>query len=154
MNGGFMFGLASDVTPPGRTGAQGGDKMRSLIRMTREFRLSALLDYFIPTELQVNPGSHRRARMFMISHVFGPILGSTLPLYLVAMDISRDYRVVIFLASILNFWIYPVLLRWTGRYQLLAWLADAVRLRTLSEVETSAFSSRVKILCSWNIRAK
>ena len=97
--------------------------MRSLIDQRRDFRLSALLDYFIPAELQVNPGSHRRARMFMISHVFGPILGSTLPLYLFAMDISRDYRLGIFFLSILNFWTYPFLLRWTGRYQILAFLS-------------------------------
>jgi signal transduction histidine kinase len=97
--------------------------MRSLIENARDFRLSALLDYFIPAELQVNAGSHRRARMFMISHVFGPMLGSTLPLYLVVMDISRDFHVLVFLLSILNFWVYPFLLRWTGRYQILAFIS-------------------------------
>lgn len=97
--------------------------MHSLIEQARQFRLSAFLDYFIPAEMQVNPGSHRRARMFMLSHVFGPVLGSTLPLYLYVMDISRDYRVVVFFLSILTFWIYPFLLRWTGRYQPLAFLS-------------------------------
>jgi len=37
--------------------------------------------------------------------------------------ISRDYRVVVFLASILMFWVYPFALRRTGRYQLLAFLS-------------------------------
>jgi signal transduction histidine kinase len=86
----------------------------------KKFSLSDLLDHFIPTEIQVNPEAHRRARMFMLSHVFGPILGSSLPLYLVIMDICRDYRAAVFFFSILAFWIYPFLLRWSGRYQTLA----------------------------------
>ena len=85
--------------------------------------LGRLLDYFIPTEMQVHPGAHRRARMFMMSHVFGPILGSSLPAYLYAMDISRDYRVGVFFALIMTFWIYPPLLRLTGRYQLLSFIS-------------------------------
>ncbi|MDQ8757621.1 HAMP domain-containing sensor histidine kinase [Sphingosinicella sp. LHD-64] len=87
------------------------------------FRLSNLLDYFIPAEMQVNAETHRRARMFMISHVFGPILGNTIPLYMAVTGISRDYRLVVFFASIVMFWIYPFALRRTGRYQLIAFLS-------------------------------
>jgi signal transduction histidine kinase len=87
------------------------------------FSLSGLLDYFIPPDMRVNTEAHRRARMFMLSHVFGPILGNTIPLYLVVTGISRDYRVVVFFLSILAFWIYPFVLRATGRYQLLAFLS-------------------------------
>jgi signal transduction histidine kinase len=86
----------------------------------RRMSLSSLLDYFIPAELRVNAEAHRRARMFMISHVFGPVIGNTLPLYLYIAGISRDYRMWVFLFSILAFWIYPFVLRATGRYQLLA----------------------------------
>lgn len=92
-------------------------------RLPDGFRLSNLLDYFIPAEMQVNSETHRRARMFMISHVFGPILGNTIPLYMAVTGISRDYRVVVFFASILMFWVYPFLLRKTGRYQLIAFLS-------------------------------
>ncbi len=84
------------------------------------FRLGDLLDYFIPAEMQVNAESHRRARMFMLSHVFGPILGNSIPLYMAVTGISRDYRVVVFFLSILLFWAYPFLLRRTGRYQIIA----------------------------------
>jgi signal transduction histidine kinase len=87
------------------------------------FSLSGLLDYFIPPEMRVNTEAHRRARMFMLSHVFGPILGNTIPLYLVVTGISRDYRAMVFFLSILAFWIYPFVLRATGRYQLLAFLS-------------------------------
>jgi signal transduction histidine kinase len=94
-----------------------------LIKSVRSFNLSNFLDYFIPPEIQVNPEAHRRARMFMLSHVFGPILGNSLPLYLVVMGISRDYRAAVFFFSILAFWIYPFVLRRTARYQLLAFLS-------------------------------
>ncbi len=86
-------------------------------------RIGDFLDYFIPAEMQVNAETHRRARMFMLSHVFGPILGNTIPLYMVAANISRDYRVVVFFASILLFWAYPFALRKTGRYQLIAFVS-------------------------------
>jgi hypothetical protein len=88
--------------------------------MKTRFTLSNLLDYFIPAELRVNAEAHRRARMFMLSHVFGPILGNTIPVYLFVADISRDYRAAVFFLSILAFWLYPFALRVTGRYQLLA----------------------------------
>lgn len=94
--------------------------VRSFIR---GFSLSGLLDYFIPPNMRNHIEAHRRARMFMLSHAFGPILGSSIPLYLVVADISRDYRTGIFLGSILLFWAFPIALKVTGRYQLLAFLS-------------------------------
>ena len=94
--------------------------MTMKLGLMKKFSLSDLLDYFIPPDMQVNPEAHRRARMFMLSHVFGPVIGSSLPLYLVIMGISRDYRAAVFFFSILAFWLYPFVLRWTGRYQTLA----------------------------------
>ena len=61
--------------------------------------------------------------MFMLSHAFGPILGNSLPAYLFFMNIVRDYRVGVFFLSITAFWIYPFLLRSTGRYRLLAFVS-------------------------------
>ena len=34
--------------------------------------------------MRIHIEQHRRARMFMLSHAFGPILGNSLPLYLVS----------------------------------------------------------------------
>lgn len=85
--------------------------------------LGSALDYFIPKSMQVDAEQHRRARMFMLSHAFGPILGNSLPAYLFVMDIVRDYRVGVFFLSIMAFWIYPFLLRATGRYRLLAFIS-------------------------------
>src|ERR1044071_9929527 len=87
-------------------------------------RLSAFLDYFIPAELQVQPDAHRRARMFMMSHAFGPFLGNVIPLYLhFALNIATDYRFWVFLVSIFMFWVYPFILRATKRYQTIAFLS-------------------------------
>lgn len=90
----------------------------------RKISLSALLDYFIPRELQVQPDAHRRARMFMLSHAFGPFLGNVIPLYLhFVLKIQADYRFWTFFGSIMMFWVYPFLLRTTKRYQLIAFIS-------------------------------
>lgn len=85
--------------------------------------LGSALDHFIPKPMLVDAEQHRRARMFMLSHAFGPVLGNSLPAYLFVMDIVRDYRVGVFFLSITAFWIYPFLLRATGRYRLLAFIS-------------------------------
>jgi len=88
------------------------------------FNLSAFLDYFIPPRLQVQPDAHRRARMFMLSHAFGPLLGNTIPLYLhFILHIEMDYRFWIFFISIMTFWVYPFVLRRTKRYQTVAFIS-------------------------------
>jgi len=79
-----------------------------------------MLDYFIPKEMLSDAEQHRRARLFMLSHAFGPLLSSSLPIYIYVANIARDYRVGIFLLSILAFWVYPPILRATGRYKILA----------------------------------
>src|SRR6185312_6682681 len=68
--------------------------------------------------------AHRRARMFMLSHAFGPLLGNTIPLYLhFVLHYQMDYRFWIFFASIMTFWIYPFILRRTKRYQTIAFIS-------------------------------
>src|SRR5438132_9386863 len=92
--------------------------------VARNLSLSAFLDYFIPPELQVQPDAHRRARMFMMSHAFGPFLGIVIPLYLhFALNNETDYRFWVFVSSILAFWAYPFALKMTRRYQALAFLS-------------------------------
>src|SRR4051812_30856341 len=93
----------------------------AMTSIPRKIDLNALLDYFIPMKVQVQPDAHRRARMFMLSHVFGPFLGNVIPLYLhFILKIQADYRFWVFSVSITMFWLYPFILRKTQRYQLLA----------------------------------
>jgi signal transduction histidine kinase len=90
------------------------------------FGLGAFLDYFIPMEIQVQPETHRRARMFMLSHACGPFLGSVIPLYLYFInDIAADFRLWTFLISVLLFWVYPFALRYTKAYRTLAFISIA-----------------------------
>ena len=87
------------------------------------FDLDGFLDFFIPVEIRVRPDSHRRARMFMLSHVFGPFLGNVIPLYLYIVGMEQDYRFWVFAASITCFWVYPFLLKWTRQYNVLAFVS-------------------------------
>jgi signal transduction histidine kinase len=89
----------------------------------KRFDLDAFLDYFIPSTIRAEPETHRRARMFMLSHVFGPFLGNVIPLYLFWAGFPRDHRLWVFSASVTLFWAYPFVLRATGRYQPLAFLS-------------------------------
>lgn len=91
--------------------------------LVKSIDLDGFLDHFIPVEIRVRPDSHRRARMFMLSHVFGPFLGNVIPLYLYLVGYALDYRFWIFAASITAFWIYPFVLKWTRAYNLVAFVS-------------------------------
>jgi len=89
----------------------------------KSISIDGFLDYFIPLEIRVRPDSHRRARMFMLSHVFGPFLGNVIPLYLFIVGQVADYRFWTFAVSITAFWIYPFILKWTRAYNVIAFVS-------------------------------
>ena len=89
----------------------------------KSISIDGFLDYFIPVEIRVRPDAHRRARMFMLSHVFGPFLGNVIPLYLYIVGEDPDYRFWTFAASITAFWIYPFILKWTRAYEVIAFVS-------------------------------
>jgi signal transduction histidine kinase len=91
-----------------------------IIAFAKSINIDGFLDYFIPAEIRVRPDAHRRARMFMLSHVFGPFLGNVIPLYLYMVGEVPDYRFWTFAASITAFWIYPFILKWTRAYEVIA----------------------------------
>jgi signal transduction histidine kinase len=94
------------------------------VKSERKVSLSALLDYFIPRDIQVQPDTHRRARMFMLSHVCGPFLGNVIPLYLYFIEkVPADYRLWTFFISVTIFWLYPFALRYTRMYRTLAFIS-------------------------------
>ncbi len=82
-----------------------------------------VLDWFIPERLKAESALHQRARMFLISHIFGPFLGNTISVYLFLLDQTPDSALAVLAASITAFWIFPFLLRWTGWYNMLAVLS-------------------------------
>jgi signal transduction histidine kinase len=85
--------------------------------------LDRLIDWFIPAALAGERETRQRARMFLISHFFGPVIGNTIPAYLYVLGLDSGYRVEVLAASITAFWAYPMILRLTGRYNLLALLS-------------------------------
>jgi signal transduction histidine kinase len=97
--------------------------MTKVLRLPTAASINNFLDYFIPADIRVRPDSHRRARMFMVSHVFGPFLGNVIPLYLYVVGQQIDYRFVVFAASITAFWIYPFVLKWTRAYDVIAFVS-------------------------------
>jgi signal transduction histidine kinase len=79
-----------------------------------------LLDWFIPSELRRDPTVHRRARMYVIAHVFGTPLGFVLAAYVGFIDPHPGVAYWVIVALLLAFYIYPLVLRATGRLVALA----------------------------------
>jgi signal transduction histidine kinase/FixJ family two-component response regulator len=82
-----------------------------------------VLDWFIPQAIRDEGGTLQRARMFLISHLFGPFLGNTITLYLLLLQPKPDYALGILAASITAFWAFPFALRFTGLFTLLSVLS-------------------------------
>lgn len=85
--------------------------------------IDRLVDWFIPKELAAEREKRQLARMFLISHLCGPILGNVVPGALYFLDPTPGYPVAVLAASITGFWIFPFLLKATGRYNLLSFLS-------------------------------
>lgn len=86
-------------------------------------RLDRFIDWFIPPQMQSDPELVQRARMFLLSHVCGPFLGNTIPIYLLLAGFPRDYRIGIFFASVTAFWVAPFVLRRFGHYRAIAFVS-------------------------------
>src|SRR5262245_27209198 len=82
-----------------------------------------LLDWFIPSRVHENSELQQRARMFLISHLFGPFLGHTITIYLYLLDPAPDHALWVLAASISLFLCFPFALKWTGWYNTLAVLS-------------------------------
>jgi signal transduction histidine kinase/CheY-like chemotaxis protein len=82
-----------------------------------------ILDWFIPAGVRENAELLQRARMFLISHLFGPFLGHTITVYLYLIDPSPNYALWVLAASISLFLGFPFALKWTGLYNTLAVLS-------------------------------
>jgi signal transduction histidine kinase/ActR/RegA family two-component response regulator len=86
-------------------------------------RIYPVLDWFIPTRIKRDNEAHQRARMFLISHLFGPFLGHTITVYLYLLDPDPGIGLHLLALSITAFWAFPFLLRLTGWFNFLAVLS-------------------------------
>ncbi len=70
-----------------------------------------ILEYFLPDSLTNDREATNQARMFLVSHTVGPILGGTVPLSLFLFDPTPHSDVFVLALSIFSFWLFPFLLR-------------------------------------------
>lgn len=74
-------------------------------------RYQRLIDYFVPDAIRDDRDASNPARMFLISHTMGPILGNTVPIALFLVDPTPGLDILVLAASITTFWVFPFLLR-------------------------------------------
>ncbi len=84
-----------------------------------------LLDWFIPPALKAERDQHQRARIFLVSHFFGPFLGHTITVYLYLIDPHPGYGLWVLAAAITVYWAFPWLLKRTGALTELALISVA-----------------------------
>ncbi len=90
-------------------------------------RYQALIEYFVPESLRGDRDSLNQARMFLISHTMGPVLGNSVPLALFFFDPTIGFDIPILSLLITAFWVYPFLLKRGFDYDKLV-LASVVNL--------------------------
>ena len=78
-----------------------------------------LIEYFVPAHLKNDRDASNQARMFLISHTMGPIVGNSVPLALYLFDPTPGMDTFWLSVSITAFWVFPFLLRAGVRYDLL-----------------------------------
>lgn len=83
--------------------------------------LAAFIDWLTPESVGDDPHARKRVRMFLISHLFGPLLGLPIPAFLALYDPEPWPHVAILAASIAVFWLFPVVLKaFSPNYTVLA----------------------------------
>jgi len=74
-------------------------------------RYQRLIDYFVPDAIRADREASNQARMFLISHTIGPILGNSVPIALFFVDPAPGLDILLLSVSVTAFWIFPFLLR-------------------------------------------
>ena len=96
--------------------------MHSLFQRASD-RLLAMVNWFIPDNVKADQDVVQGARMFLISHFFGPFLGHTISLYVLYIQGRADLPWFVFFCAITLFWPLSFVLRATGRYVPLAFVS-------------------------------
>src|SRR5258708_19758583 len=96
--------------------------MRPRLRLSPS-TIYPLLDWFMPPALKAEREMEQPARMFLISHIFGPFLGHTITVYLYVLDPHPGYQLWVLALSIPAFWPFPSPLKPTRPYTALPLLS-------------------------------
>jgi signal transduction histidine kinase len=86
-----------------------GQRLKTFVQ-----RLNAAVDWFVPEELKQSPGTLQAVRMFLFSHLFGPILGHTITFSMLFLRGEADAAWWVLFGAITMFWPFAFVLRWTG----------------------------------------
>ena len=70
-----------------------------------------VIEHFLPRWVAEDREAANQARMFLLSHLLGPVIGLSAPLALYAFDPTPGLDILVLGASILAFWAFPFLLR-------------------------------------------
>jgi signal transduction histidine kinase len=81
------------------------------------------LDWFIPPQARTDEATLGRARIFAFSHLFGPLLGHSISVYLYFESHQRGVPFWVIVTCITAFWTLPFALKLSGRLQTLALLS-------------------------------
>ena len=82
-----------------------------------------IIDWFVPPVLRADSDLRRRARLFVIGHLFGTPVGGVLVGYIRAADASAGTRMWVLAGGVAGFLLYPLALRLTGWFDVLALLS-------------------------------
>ena len=79
--------------------------------MTLLAAFQQLMNWFIPEQMYDDLHKRKRVQMFIISHIFGPIIATPIPFFLFFADINPLPHVAILAASIYGFWPFLLLVK-------------------------------------------
>jgi len=82
-------------------------------------RYMQLIEYFIPDHMRGNREAENQARMFLISHSLGPILGNAVPLAVLFFNATLRIDAIVLSLAITAFWVFPFLLKRGLNYEVL-----------------------------------
>jgi len=73
--------------------------------------LQKIVAWFVPAHMADDIHTRKRAQMFVISHIFGPLIATPIPVFLWIADPTPNPHVPILAASIYGFWPFLALLK-------------------------------------------
>ncbi len=73
--------------------------------------LQGMMNWFIPAHLSGDLHTRKRVQMFIVSHIFGPVIATPIPLFLWFADPQPLWHVPILAASIYGFWPFLALVK-------------------------------------------
>jgi signal transduction histidine kinase len=79
-----------------------------------------LIDWFVPEAAKRERSELGLARNFVFLHLFGPLLGQSIVIFLFLTDPQHNYVFWTMMAAIDFFWILPFALKWTKNLQMVS----------------------------------